>query len=159
MPASSTVWLCCSRIIALMLCQALTGRLLLPSTLESQPPLQNSIFSILNSSLNPVPLASLWSHQVSEATSVATFSGYRCSHLGRQQLIGTPHQTGQKPPGRQGHWAGSSAEKMAQTYWPWLEETVNSWLKSWSLCSLPTGHSLNSYAALSLHHLAKPCHL
>lgn len=62
----------------------------------------------------PVHLASLWNHQVS----VATFSGYRCSHFGRQQSAGTPHQTGRKPPGRQGHWAGSSAEKRLKTYWP-----------------------------------------
>lgn len=44
----------------------------------------------------------------------ATFSGYRCSRCGRQRPAGTLHQTGQKPPGRQGRWVGSSAKERYQ---------------------------------------------
>lgn len=108
--------------------------------------------------------ASPWNHRVfemslpaPETTDAATFSGYRCSHCGRQQQAGTPHRTGQKPPGRRGRWVGSSAEKQLKcpdvSGAPVLlhpEGTYSSklvpCLRSQPPHSYPVGNSLNSHS-------------
>lgn len=65
----------------------------------------------------PAPLANPKNCRVSEMfflaqrPRVATFSGCRCCHCGRQRQAGILHRTGQKPPGRRGRWVGSSAKK------------------------------------------------
>lgn len=62
-------------------------------------------------SCKPQKLPGIWDVLSGPRPRVATFSGCRCSHCGRQRQAGTPHRTGQKPPGRRGRWVGSSVKK------------------------------------------------
>lgn len=77
---------------------------------------------------------------------VATFSGCRCSHCGRQRQAGTLHRTGQKPPGRRGRWVGSSAKKrlkhpisLEPQSFPTLKGSAPLYLKSQLPHSHPAG--------------------